>query len=187
MCSNEIAGPIGLAGCETTAVAVLRWSRATVMTRSPATPRLGLVLWASIAASACIDRYANSANKVRGDFGYDYSCPDSRIGVSARDDLEEGPLSPRPPPPVEASPPPDVATDPERLRVWQENREAQRRRDERFADSLSECGRRVYEATGCGERRFYSCAAHCGGRQGISRSCDEIKVVHTKGTFAADP
>ncbi len=88
---------------------------------------------------------ATSSGAARRVFIYAKSCPDDRVEEHRRADL-----IPHRAATVEPSPPPDVASDPDRLRVW---RQAQDQR--RAAEAAHPCN--IYEVSGCGQRVLYCC------------------------------
>lgn len=88
------------------------------------------------------------ASMVRKDFVRTYACPEERTVVVARDDLRAPLATPITP----AQPPPEVAADPERMRLWQARVDAERQASIAKSDE-----RTVYEARGCNEQLFYQC------------------------------
>jgi hypothetical protein len=75
-------------------------------------------------------------------FELERACPEDRTSVQQRSDLKPvcGEAS--------ATPPPDVAADPDRLSLWSSQRQRQD----------SDCaGWSVWEATGCGQTLVYQC------------------------------
>jgi hypothetical protein len=79
-------------------------------------------------------------------FSKQRSCPESGVTARVRDDLGAYDVQF----PTAVLPPPDIASEPARLAMWQ-TEQAQMR--SRFNDR-----QRVYEVSGCNERWFASCA-----------------------------
>jgi hypothetical protein len=78
-------------------------------------------------------------------FSKQRSCPESGVAARVRDDLGTYDLQvPMP------QPPEDIAGEPSRLAVWQAQQQETR--------SRLNSRERVYEVTGCNERRFATCA-----------------------------
>jgi hypothetical protein len=82
-------------------------------------------LSAPLAGCAATGQYRSSQDAARAEFVKDASCPADRASVAH-------PAS---------APPPDVAADPDRLRIWKAEAEKSR----------------VYSAQGCGQERTYRC------------------------------
>jgi hypothetical protein len=78
-------------------------------------------------------------------FSKERSCPKDGVTAHARDDLGAYELQV-----PTRSPPDDIANEPSRRAVWQEQQ------DERRARVNSK--ERVYEVSGCNEKRFAACA-----------------------------
>lgn len=91
---------------------------------------------ALLACSGCVTSMAGA----RSQFAQDETCPDDRVSVAAEARL-----------PTVASPPPDVASDPQRLAMWQRADEQRER---------SESREKYYVAKGCGQTQVYHCY-HC--------------------------
>lgn len=79
-------------------------------------------------------------------FSKDHSCPLDRVEVRMREDLRPSDLETRP------KPSPEIAADPGRLRVWQE--------EETKARELSDRGEKMVEVRGCAVQTLYACHRH---------------------------
>jgi hypothetical protein len=96
----------------------------------------------------------------RENFAQSTTCPPEKVTVVSRPDLTRSALDP---PLAECGgltdclrpPPADVAADPDRLRYWRQQGEAQRRQAD--SDALP-CD--VFEATGCGQHQLLCCTHH---------------------------
>lgn len=88
----------------------------------------------------------------RARFGMIYSCPDDRVQVKPRTDLQWGALRSRLLPEPANVPDPEVAADPARLAKWQEvQTETRARKTEAYNDFD------VFEVEGCGHKAFLGC------------------------------
>jgi hypothetical protein len=114
-------------------------------------------LFALLAASACA---APSAGRVRGQFAFDNTCPESRVTVTERPAISEAAAL------TLAHPPPDdVSEDPERLALW--------RAEYRLEDV------HVYELHGCDVDSDVVCGVHRGVRHPV-----ECTTVHKETPYA---
>ena len=91
----------------------------------------------------------------RDDFARSYACPADRIEVRARPDLAD--RADAASFAAAAPPPPEIASDPERLRVWEANARAERERER--GD--------WFEVVGCGHDAVFRC------RQELQYHCRE--------------
>ncbi len=87
----------------------------------------------------------------RKDFARQYSCPDDRVQVRSRDDLNAKDLlapnrAPAPPPPLE------VKNDPARYALWKANQAAARAREAAPYGAYE-----VFTVTGCGHTELLAC------------------------------
>jgi hypothetical protein len=80
-------------------------------------------------------------DRARNEFSRQFTCPTNAITVQERDDLNADELIWGPP----ASPPPEVAKDPERLALWQQQH------------ALRPSSRTVFHVQGCKHDTFYAC------------------------------
>lgn len=105
-------------------------------------------------------------------FSEDYTCPPSRVAVTARPDLSAAEVLGHSKERAEV-PPDDVKNDPERYALWKEEQsKRQEQHDGRYEDY------EVFEAKGCDHDVIYACchasqssAGHSGGTDVVS--CDE--------------
>ena len=112
-------------------------------------PRLALIATLTVASlTGCKSR----EEQAREQFSNAVSCPASKVkvreleGVTAQEIRDEHDTS-------KPKPPPEVAADPERLEVWEENEAKQRRANAREPGFGSD----VFEVKGCGETITYEC------------------------------
>ena len=125
------------------------------MTQGPRTPLAARTRIAFLAALfvASLPGCKSREEQARDEFSEAVSCPASKVevreleGVTAYDVRQKHNPTPRPKPPAE------VAADPERLAIWEEREEKQRRASQREPGFGSD----VFEATGCGETITYEC------------------------------
>jgi hypothetical protein len=101
----------------------------------------------AVAAVGVLASCASLSGGARETFSKLATCPPERVTVVERPDYR------RPVPP--ASPPPDVVADPERLALWHQQRE----KDRKEAGDNPCFGDTPFEATGCG-RRIIMCCGH---------------------------
>jgi hypothetical protein len=102
--------------------------------------------WVVMAAMLSLVACQSLADGAKEQFSKDYSCPLERVESRDRRDLQPSSfLTPSPMP----KPPADVAADPARLALWQQNH----RQDSTGFDSVHD----VEEARGCGKEAFYEC------------------------------
>ncbi len=115
-------------------------------------PLRSLLACLSIASSGLAIAACSSASQARADFAQSYTCPPERVAVTSWPSAAQREhYSSVRAPTAQPSPPPDVAADPARLRMWQTEREAKRKQEE----EVSSCD--GYEVTGCGQQHFYCC------------------------------
>jgi hypothetical protein len=107
-----------------------------------------------VALLLCIAACKSLEDGAREAFSKDYSCPENRITVRPRADLNAYDVTFGT---STAAPPADVKKDPERLALWQAQ---QREKRAAWNDRIS-----VYEARGCGHDAIYTCS-HPDGRKG---------------------
>jgi hypothetical protein len=122
---------------------------------------MGRVVWALFASSvgvACVSRVAGT----RTQFAMDMACPEDRVTVAPRSFV----------PPTRTAPA-DVAADPERLAMWQENDAAR---------VAAENQRTFFIAQGCGQAQIYLCyyCVHTVGRTtcGAAPNCVAEPACH---------
>jgi hypothetical protein len=127
--------------------------RTTVMTSARASRFMLASLYVAALSLASCSGQMGLSGAVRDNFASRMTCPPDQVNVVQRSDIprhtffSEG----------EASPPPDVAADPNRLRFWQQEREA-RMRDHDVGSFFGGCD--VFEVAGCGQRQVLCCAKH---------------------------
>ena len=101
----------------------------------------------------------------REDFAARYSCPEDRVEVKSRGDLQParalGKTSE-----ASATPPDEVMRDPGRYAKWQQDQAD--RREEKLATYI---GYEVIEANGCGHTEILVCH-HPGGSKGSTRTAE---------------
>jgi hypothetical protein len=101
----------------------------------------------------------------REDFAARYSCPEDRVEVKPRADLQPaqalGKMNEAP-----ATPPDEVKRDPGRYAKWQQDQA-----DRREAKLATYIGYEVMEASGCGHTEILVCH-HPGGSKGGTRTAD---------------
>lgn len=95
------------------------------------------------------------ADCARDDFVQEFQCPKERVNVRPRNDVDVYTLVHG-----TSKPPADVARDPERLAVWQ--RQLDERRSHNYGD--------LFEVTGCGHDKFYTCSRSTGASHGATSS-----------------
>jgi hypothetical protein len=127
-----------------------------VVERTGARSRTLVLAVASLFVAAC---YPPAVNAVRGQFAGDTDCPDSRVSVKVRSDLD-----PTPPPSHRlepANPPAEVAGDPQKLAAWNADLAEMRRRHEEEDEARRQewANTTVVEAQGCDVRKLYVCKA----------------------------
>jgi hypothetical protein len=120
-----------------------------------------VALWAALSVSGC-KRLTRGA---RERFGTQFSCPEDRVEVRARDDLDPGMVVY----PAE-TPPEEIKDDPGRLAKWKKDLEAHRDRW-RDADDKAE----VFDVSGCGHAARYVCY-HPRSMSANAGSIDESSV-----------
>jgi hypothetical protein len=103
------------------------------------------------ALTACTSVEGNAKNY----FAWRYSCPDDRVTFTERPDLRRHDA---PPAPTHATPPPEVAADPQRLAMF---RETERKENEVRA-ATAEDTRYIIEVSGCGVTELSVCQIACG-------------------------
>ena len=126
----------------------------------------------SLLTAACLVLLALSATAckqltsgAREDFAARYSCPEDRVEVKARADLQPAQaLGKANEPP--ATPPDEVKRDPGRYAKWQRDQA-----DRREAKLATYSGYEVIEASGCGHTDILVCH-HPGGSKGGSRTAE---------------
>jgi hypothetical protein len=106
-------------------------------------PAVGLLLCA-MSTSACADL----GEGARAQFSRELSCPEARVEVRERPDLRYSQLFPA----DGASPPADLASDPERVAMWRANRAEERTELDATLDRLD-----MFEVRGCGARQLLGC------------------------------
>jgi hypothetical protein len=103
------------------------------------------------ALTACMSVEGNAKDY----FAWHHSCPQNRVTFTERPDLRRHDA---PPAPTYATPPPDVAGDPQRLAMF---RETERKENEARAVA-SEDRRYIIEVSGCGVSELSVCQIACG-------------------------
>jgi hypothetical protein len=101
-----------------------------------------------VAAAGC----GSPSAAVKDDFSRSHSCPKGRIEVRECRDIAPYDLTHN-----VATPPRDVAADPERLAAWQSNQQAY------VDDENGHDG--VFEARGCGTEQLYECRTSAGSSE----------------------
>jgi hypothetical protein len=91
--------------------------------------------------------------QARDEFSEAVSCPASKIEVRELEGVTAHDVREKHNPTAKPKPPADVAADPERLAVWEEKQDKQRRASQREPGFGSD----VFEAKGCGETITYEC------------------------------
>ncbi len=99
-----------------------------------APPAIGLIGCQSISDGA------------KATFSHDNTCPLERVEARERPDLRQASFSDSPRLP--STPPPDIANDPSRLKMWQE---------EQSKKAHSDDDHHIIEARGCDKHVFYDC------------------------------
>jgi hypothetical protein len=135
-------------------------------TRERVTSCVGLLAGAlGLGACTSLEEGARDA------FSRDFSCPEGRIDVHARKDLDAYDLTFGG---MGSAPPADVKKDPERLALWQRR---QREQHDAWNDRIG-----VFEARGCGHDALYTCSHPNGSKGGVNyarASCS--KANHQPG------
>ena len=128
--------------------------------RRPLLPAACVVLL-PLAAASC----KQLSSGAREDFAARYSCPEDRVDVKPRADIQPAQALARP---GEIAPAPsdEVKRDPARLAKWQKDQA-----DRREAKLSTYIGYEVLEATGCGHAEILVCH-HPGGSKGGTRTGD---------------
>jgi hypothetical protein len=120
--------------------------------------------WAAVAALLSLSACQSLGDGAKEQFSKDFSCPTERVLTRDRNDLHPSSFtSPSPMP----KPPADVAADPARLAVWQQNH----RQDPTAYDSYSD----IEEARGCDRQAFYEC--HHPQKHANRASCSRVSTV----------
>ena len=95
--------------------------------------------WATVFGVLAVTSCASETSTARDVFVRSVTCPADRVIVVLRSDIKPKQAS-------KAAPPPDIAADPERLRLWHEQQDA---------PAPHSCN--VYDVTGCGQRLLLCC------------------------------
>jgi hypothetical protein len=85
----------------------------------------------------------------REEFARRHSCPEDRVTVQERDDVDPAEIVPG----LEGEPPPEVAADPERLAKWTQDANEKRAQAEDGVSSLA-----VFEVSGCDTSMVLFCS-----------------------------
>jgi len=112
-----------------------------------------LALVVALATPAC----QSVSSRAQEDFAKKYTCPDDRIAVKARPDLD----------PTQAfvgdassgTPSDEVKNDPARYAMWKAARDAQQEQDRSTYSKYD-----MLEVTGCGHTQVYGCYHRIGGQ-----------------------
>ncbi len=95
---------------------------------------------ATVFGALAIASCASETGAARDAFVHSVTCPADRVSVVLRSDIKPKQAS------TSTPPPPDIAADPERLRLWHEQQDA---------PAPHSCN--AYEVTGCGQRLLLCC------------------------------
>lgn len=101
---------------------------------------LPAVLVAVLGLAACKSKEVGA----RESFSNDFTCPLDRVEVRARPDVKRSDLD------KAEQPPPDIKSDPGRLKLWQAKKDEDRKR--------SDEGCEMFEARGCGKQTLLCCS-----------------------------
>jgi len=113
----------------------------------------------------------NDSNEAKTDFAQRYSCPEDRVTVKVRKDIDPANLLN---PPVAVEPPPEVKKDPGRFAKWNS--------DKKSKDDETASGYRrsytIYEAQGCEHHVLLACVradimGSSNGSVGTKLVCEE--------------
>jgi hypothetical protein len=120
---------------------------------------------------------------VRKDFGTTFSCPEERVAVKERSDID--PVQALAPGTVFAmgTPPDEVKADPERLAKWTSDQKAKI-----DGQRASYTGQTIFEVTGCGHTQFLGCRPHHRGGSVFPNwpDCAEAKGLGPDGGPASE-
>lgn len=121
--------------------------------------------------SAACSRSQSDADGAKSEFAKRYSCPEERVTVKQRKDLDPAALLN---PPVKVDPPDEVKKDPGRLAKWQADRKAE---DDQAASGYRR-SYTVFETEGCDHRVLLACThadilGSSNGSGGTALSCQE--------------
>jgi hypothetical protein len=129
----------------------------------------------SLVATACLGgcRRESASTGAKQDFARRYSCPEDRVTVRERKDVDPAVLLA---PPATESPPAEVKSDPGRLAKWEADRKAKRAETEAgYRRSFT-----IFEASGCDHAALLACTyATLAGTEGATTlECREAPASH---------
>jgi hypothetical protein len=101
------------------------------------------------------------------EFASKYTCPEDRVGVRPRTDLSAYDVTFG----RARAPSSEIARDPERLRLWNEQQKDKQRSWDRSFE--------VFEVTGCGHKVLMTCA-HASQRTATSRRAGRVTCTEAK-------
>jgi hypothetical protein len=122
---------------------------------------MGVALLALVSLTGCRKSLAEGA---REEFARKHSCPEDRVTVQERDDMDVDELVPG----LEGEPPPEVEADPERLAKWKQDAEEKRAKAEDGVASLA-----VFEVSGCDTS--------------MVMLCNHPRVPHSRSGYSIQP